>query len=87
LSTNQIEPNSGRSGQRLWVERDAADEHKPTRDRTFEAWGRSPDTTRSAAGLRRGYRGRFGMDRTPPLEQLGLAELTHENRNNRIRAI
>jgi hypothetical protein len=37
-------------------------------------------------GLRKGYRGRFGMYLPPLLEQLGLAELTHEKRNNRIRA-
>ncbi len=38
-------------------------------------------------GLRNGYRGRFGMYLPPLLEALGLAELTHEPRNNRMRAI
>jgi hypothetical protein len=38
-------------------------------------------------GLRKGYRGRFGMYLPPLLELLGLAELTHDARNNRIRAI
>lgn len=37
-------------------------------------------------GPRNGYRGRFGMYLPPPLEALGLAELTHELRNNRMRA-
>ncbi|WP_337248054.1 DUF6855 family protein [Pseudarthrobacter sp. ATCC 49987] len=37
--------------------------------------------------LRNGYRGRFGMYLPPLLEALGLAELTHEKRNNSIRAI
>ena len=37
-------------------------------------------------GLRKGYRGRFGMYLPPLLEQLGLAELTHDARNNRVRA-
>jgi hypothetical protein len=46
-----------------------------------EAWGRSPDNPRGGwYGLRKGYRGRFGME-------LGLAELTHEPRNNTMRAI
>ena len=38
-------------------------------------------------GLRKGYRGRFGMYLPPLLEALGLAELTHDARNNRMRAI
>jgi len=38
-------------------------------------------------GLRKGYRGRFGMYLPPLLEALGLAELTHDVRNNRMRAI
>ena len=37
-------------------------------------------------GLRNGYRGRFGMYLPPLLEHLGLAELTHEARSNRMRA-
>jgi hypothetical protein len=38
-------------------------------------------------GLRKGYRGRFGMYVPPLLEELGLGELTHEARNNRMRAL
>ena len=38
-------------------------------------------------GLRKGYRGRFGMYLPPLLEELGLAELTHEKRNNTVRGI
>ncbi|WP_458107766.1 hypothetical protein M1D51_19955 [Arthrobacter sp. R3-55] len=38
-------------------------------------------------GLRKGYRGRFGMYMPPLLEALGLAELTHEKRNNSMRGI
>jgi hypothetical protein len=37
--------------------------------------------------VRSGYRGRFGMYLPPLLEELGLAEVTHDPRNNRIRAI
>ena len=54
---------------------------------TVEAWGRSPDNPVGGwYGLRKGYRGRFGMYLPPLLELLGLAELTHDARNNRMRA-
>jgi hypothetical protein len=70
-----------------WVDLGAADEKKPAADGTVEAWGRSPDNPVGGwYGLRNGYRGRFGMYLPPLLEQLGLAELTHEARNNRVRA-
>jgi hypothetical protein len=70
-----------------WVELGAADEQKPAKDGTVEAWGRSPENPVGGwYGLRKGYRGRFGMYLPPLLEQLGLAELTHEKRNNRMRA-
>lgn len=74
--------------QEEWVDRGAADEKKPARDGTVESWGRSPDNPVGGwYGLRNGYRGRFGMYLPPLLEALGLAELTHDPRNNRIRAI
>jgi hypothetical protein len=70
-----------------WVELGATDEQKPAKDGTVEAWGRSPDNPVGGwYGLRKGYRGRFGMYLPPLLEQLGLADLTHEKRNNRMRA-
>ena len=70
-----------------WVELGAADEQKPAKDGTVEAWGRSPKNPVGGwYGLRKGYRGRFAMYLPPLLEQLGLAELTHEKRNNRMRA-
>ena len=65
----------------------------PTRRRspsagTVEAWGRSPDNPVGGwYGLRKGYRGRFGMYLPPLLEALGLAEVTHDARNNRMRAL
>ncbi|WP_328474959.1 hypothetical protein OHA21_16745 [Actinoplanes sp. NBC_00393] len=71
-----------------WVPLGAADENKPAADGTVEAWGRSPDNPVGGwYGLRKGYRGRFGMYLPPLLEELGLAELTHEARNNRMRAV
>lgn len=70
-----------------WVPLGAADEKKPAAPGTVEAWGRSPDNPVGGwYGLRSGYRGRFGMYLPPLLEELGLAELTHESRNNRMRA-
>ena len=53
----------------------------------MEAWGRSPDNPVGGwYGLRSGYRGRFGMYLPPLLEALGLAEVTHDARNNSMRA-
>jgi hypothetical protein len=70
-----------------WVDLGAADENKPAAEGTVEAWGRSPDNPVGGwYGLRNGYRGRFGMYLPPLLEHLGLAELTHDARNNRVRA-
>ena len=71
-----------------WVPLGAADEQKPAADGTVEAWGRSPDNPVGGwYGLRKGYRGRFGLYIPPVLESLGLAELTHDARNNRMRAL
>jgi len=71
-----------------WVDLGAADEKKPVKDATVEAFGRSPENPVGGwYGLRNGYRGRFGMYLPPLLEHLGLAELTHDARNNRIRAV
>jgi len=71
-----------------WMDLGAADEQKPAADGTVEAWGRSADNPVGGwYGLRKGYRGRFGMYLPPLLEALGLAELTHEARNNRMRAL
>ncbi|MEV4512388.1 DUF6855 family protein [Dactylosporangium sp. NPDC049525] len=71
-----------------WVPLGAADENKPAADGTVEAWGRSAGNPAGGwYGLRKGYRGRFGMYLPPLLEELGLAELTHDARNNRMRAV
>lgn len=70
-----------------WMALGAADEQKPAAAGTVEAWARSSDNPVGGwYGLRKGYRGRFGMYLPPLLEALGLAELTHEPRNNRMRA-
>ncbi len=70
-----------------WVPLGAGDEKKQPADGTVEAWGRAEDNPVGGwYGLRKGYRGRFGMYLPPLLEALGLAELTHESRRNRMRA-
>ena len=71
-----------------WMELGAADEQKPAREGTLEAWGRSPDNPLGGwYGLKTGYRGRFGVYIPPLLEALGLAEVEHKAKNNRMRAI
>ncbi|KGJ79638.1 hypothetical protein GY21_04735 [Cryobacterium roopkundense] len=71
-----------------WVDLGSADEQEPAKDGTVEAWGRS-DTNPVGGwyGLKKGLRGRFGMYIPPLMEALGLAELEHNARNNRMRAL
>ena len=71
-----------------WMELGSADEQKPAKDGTVEAWGRSTGNPVGGwYGTKKGYRGRFGMYLPPLLEELGMAELEHNPRNNRMRAI
>ena len=64
-----------------------ADEQKPAAAGTVEAWARAADNPVGGwYGLKKGLRGRFGVYLPPLLEALGLAELTHEKRNNQMRA-
>jgi hypothetical protein len=71
-----------------WMLLGSADEQKPAAPGTVEAWGRSPDNPVGGwYGLKKGLRGRFGMYLPPLLEALGLAEVEHNPRNNRMRAI
>jgi hypothetical protein len=71
-----------------WVPLGAADEQKPAPEGSVEAWGRSESNPVGGwYGLRKGYRGRFGMYLPPLLEELGYVELTHDARNNKVRAI
>jgi hypothetical protein len=70
-----------------WMLLGAADEQKPAAEGTVEAWARSSDNPVGGwYGLRKGYRGRFAMYVPPLMEELGLAELEHNPRNNRMRA-
>ena len=70
-----------------WMELGSADEQKPAKEGTVEAWGRSPkNPVKGWYGLMKGLRGRFGMYIPPLMEKLGLAELTHEAKGNKMRA-
>lgn len=70
-----------------WMLLGSADEQKPAAEGTVEAWGRSEkNPVKGFYGLKKGFRGRFGMYLPPVLEVLGLAEVEHQPRNNRMRA-
>jgi hypothetical protein len=69
-----------------WIELGSADEQKEAKPGTIEAWGRLPDNPIGGwYGLKKGLRGRFGMYVPPLMEHLGLAEVEHNARGNRMR--
>ncbi len=71
-----------------WVPLGNADEQKPAAEGTVEAWARSADNPIGGwYGLKKGLRGRVGNYVPPVLEALGMAEVEHNPRNNRMRAI
>jgi len=71
-----------------WMPLGSADEQKPAAEGSVEAWGRSAGNPVGGwYGLKRGLRGRFGMYMPPLLEALGLAEVEHNPKNNRMRAV
>lgn len=71
-----------------WMELGSADEQKLAKEGTVEAWARSPDNPVGGwYGLKKGLRGRFANYVSPVLEALGLAEVEHKFRGNRMRAI
>ena len=70
-----------------WMVLGSADEQKEAKAGTVEAWGRdAKNPVKGWYGLKKGLRGRFGMYVPPVLEVLGLAEVEHGAKNNRIRA-
>jgi hypothetical protein len=70
-----------------WVPLGNADEGKPVAEGTVEAWARSEDNPVGGYyGLKKGLRGRFANYVPPVMEALGLAEVEHQPRNNRMRA-
>jgi hypothetical protein len=70
-----------------WMPLGSADEQKPAAEGTVEAWARSPrNPVRGWYGLKKGLRGRFAMYVPPVMEVMGLAEVEHLPKNNRMRA-
>lgn len=70
-----------------WMELGSADEQKPAKEVTVEAWGRSEKNPVGGwYGLKKGLRGRVGMYIPPLMEALGLAELTHDAKGNKMKA-
>jgi hypothetical protein len=70
-----------------WMELGSADEMKPAKEGTVEAWGRSAKNPVGGwYGLKKGLRGRFAMYVPPVMEVLGMAEVEHNPKNNRMRA-
>ncbi|ESQ74337.1 hypothetical protein ABAC402_14485 [Asticcacaulis sp. AC402] len=71
-----------------WMDLGGADEQKEAKPGTVEAWGRSGDNPVGGwYGMKKGLRGRFGVYMPPLMEVLGLAEVTHDAKNNRMRAL
>jgi hypothetical protein len=71
-----------------WLLLGSADEQKPAAEGTVEAWARSPENPVGGwYGIKKGLRGRFGMYVPPVMEVLGLAEVEHNAKNNRMRAL
>jgi len=71
-----------------WMLLGSADEQKPAAEGTVEAWARSPkNPVRGWYGLKKGLRGRFAMYVPPLMEVLGKAEVEHNAKNNRMRAL
>jgi hypothetical protein len=71
-----------------WMLLGSADEQKPAAEGTVEAWGRSAKNPVGGwYGLKKGLRGRFGMYVPPVMEALKLAEVEHNPKNNRMRAL
>jgi hypothetical protein len=71
-----------------WMELGSADEQKSPKEGTVEAWGRSEQNPVGGwYGLKKGLRGRFGMYIPPLMEKLGMAEVTHEAKGNKMRSL
>lgn len=70
-----------------WMELGSKDEKQETKEATIEHWGRATDNPVGGwYGLKKNFRGRFGMYVPPLMEALELAEVTHEKRGNKMKA-
>jgi hypothetical protein len=70
-----------------WMELGSKDEKQEALEGTVEYWARSPKNPIGGwYGLKKGFKGRFAMYVPPLMEVLGLAEVEHNKRNNKMRA-
>ena len=70
-----------------WLELRTRAEKQEASPGTVEYWARSPKNPIGGwYGLKKGFRGGFAMYMPPLMEALGLAEVEHNPRNNRMRA-
>ncbi len=70
-----------------WMLLGSKDEKQETEEGTVEHWARSADNPVGGwYGLKKNFRGRFAMYLPPLMEHLGLAEVEHNSKNNRMRA-
>jgi hypothetical protein len=70
-----------------WIALGSKDEKQEAEEGTVEYWARSSKNPIGGwYGLKKGFRGRFAMYIPPLMEALGLAEVEHNPRNNRMRA-
>jgi len=70
-----------------WMELGSKDEKQEAVEGTVEYWARSSQNPIGGwYGLKKNFRGRFAMYIPPLMEALGLAEVEHNPRNNRMRA-
>lgn len=71
-----------------WMLLGSADEGKDPKEGTVEAWARAADNPVGGwYGQKKRFRGRFANYVPPLLEAMGRAEVEHNARNNRMRAI
>jgi len=71
-----------------WMPLGSADEQKPAAEGTVEAWGRTAKNPVGGwYGLKKGLRGRFGNYVPPVMEVLKLAEVEHNPKGNRMKAL
>jgi len=69
-----------------WVPLGSKDEKQETKEGTVEHWARSSDNPIGGwYGLKKNFRGRFAMYVPPLMEHLGLVELEHNAKDNRVR--
>ncbi len=70
-----------------WMPLGSADEQKPAKEGTVEAWARSSDNPVNGwYGIKKGLRGRSANYVPPVLKLLGLAEVEDKPKDNRMRA-